>query len=92
MRFVKGWLANPKTKHFKPILLILFVGSILMLSFYFAVPETPPCSICVNSSKISQGFYAVLLAFVDAGCLALAIWWLKNIRVIHFNKYEEDIK
>jgi hypothetical protein len=83
MSFIKNNFANPKTKHFKPLLLIFYGGGLFLFSLFFTVPQSPPCSIC---TRLGQGIFAVLMVFVDACLLALIIWWLKNFRIIHLDK------
>lgn len=90
--FVENYFANPKTKNLKPFSLIFVLCGFFWVSFFIAIPESQPCSICIYNSRIVQGLLASALAFIDASLFALVIWWLKNIRTIHFDKKEEVIQ
>jgi hypothetical protein len=88
--FVSGWRASPKGKYIKPLLLFTFCATILFINVNFAIVDTPPCRVCVNSSKFSQALIGGLLPFVNAGVIASIFWWMRNFRQIYFDDREAD--
>jgi hypothetical protein len=84
-QFVKKWVDNPRTKHWKPFLILGFTGIVLYISATFAIVDTPSCRRqCTNTSEIWFGLIETLTFFGIAGLLACILWWIKNFKVIHF--------
>jgi len=59
--------------------LVLF--PLLVLGFMFAIVDSPPCRVCVNSERWAQLFIGSFFAIVVSGLAALVIWYLCKLQL-----------
>lgn len=50
---------------------LAFFGGLLLLAYYFAIVDTPPCRVCVNTTKWAQLFIGGLSAFAFSEMIVL---------------------
>jgi hypothetical protein len=52
------------------ILFFLFFGIFILLAFYLAIVDTPPCSVCVNTSRWAQLFIGGMYSLAFSALIA----------------------
>jgi len=72
--FKKSYLSKAKHQSLLVRLLALLgafvmLGALILLAFNLAIVDTPPCRVCVNSSKWAQLFIGAMYSFAFSGLL-----------------------
>lgn len=92
-RFLTTWTqASTTGKYLRAPGLLLFVSTLLFLAVNFAIPDTPPCRVCVNSSRFAQAMMGGLISFSIAGLATLVVWWIRNCKKIYFSSVDTQGK
>lgn len=85
-KFVNKWKENKKINYLRLPLLIILICSLFYFSANYAIVDSKPCFVCVNSSKFAQALIGGLIPFVNAGMLTLVYWLFKNYKQIFQQK------
>ncbi len=81
-QFIIKWNENRKLNHLRLLILVVITTSLVFYSANYAIFDSKPCFVCVNSSRFAQALLGGLIPFVNAGMLALMYWVIKNYKKI----------